>query len=83
MPGASLAGSGLMAGWMAALGLVSGWSDGLLVCVVGLVATLLESVLGATLQPRFAWLTNEVVNALQTLVAALLAMGLAPAVASL
>lgn len=80
---ASLAGSGLMAGWMAALGLVSGWSDGLLVCVVGLVATLLESVLGATLQPRFAWLTNEVVNALQTLLAALLAMGLAPAVASL
>jgi uncharacterized membrane protein len=35
---------------------------------------LIESLIGATLQPRFRWLTNEWVNALQTLIAALLAM---------
>jgi uncharacterized membrane protein len=42
------------------------------------VATLLESLLGATLQGRLAWLSNELVNGLQTLVAALLALALAP-----
>jgi uncharacterized membrane protein len=59
---------------MLALGLLSGWRDWLLVSVVGLVATLLESLIGATLQSRSALLTNEVVNGLQTLLAALLAM---------
>jgi uncharacterized membrane protein len=44
---------------------------------VGVVATLVESLIGATLQGRIAWLSNEVVNGLQTLVGALLAMGLA------
>ena len=71
---ASLAGSALMALVMLALGLLSGWRDWLLVSVVGLVATLLESLIGATLQSRSALLTNEVVNGLQTRLAALLAM---------
>ncbi|MFY8147611.1 MAG: TIGR00297 family protein, partial [Prochlorococcaceae cyanobacterium] len=35
------------------------------------------SLLGATLQGRVAWLGNELVNGLQTLVAALLAMAAA------
>ena len=74
---ASMAGSALMALLMVALGLVNGpllWG---LVTLVGLVATLLESWIGATLQHRWVWLSNEAVNALQTLIAALMAMGLA------
>jgi uncharacterized membrane protein len=47
------------------------------VAIVGLVATLLESVIGAGLQQRCQWLSNELVNALQTLIAALLAMAVA------
>ena len=49
----------------------------LLVTLVGLVATLIESLIGATLQGRIDWLSNELVNGLQTLIAALLAIGLA------
>jgi uncharacterized protein (TIGR00297 family) len=73
---ASLVGSALMAAWMAALGLLQGWGDGLLVAGVGLAATLLESVIGATVQSRLAWLSNEAVNALQTTLAAALAMAI-------
>ncbi len=71
---ASLAGSGLMALVMLGLGLISGWRAGLLVLGVGLLATLLESLIGATLQRRWHWLSNELVNGLQTLLAAALAM---------
>jgi uncharacterized protein (TIGR00297 family) len=74
---ASAVGSALMALVMLQLGLLAGGGAWLLVALVGLVATLIESLIGATLQPRFPWLTNEWVNALQTLIAALLAMLLA------
>jgi len=74
---ASLLGSALMALVMMQLGLLSGWPTWLLVSVVGLIATLLESWIGAGLQHRWSWLSNEVVNALQTLIGALLAMALA------
>jgi uncharacterized protein (TIGR00297 family) len=76
---ASLGGSALMALVMLQLGLLQGpllWG---LVTVVGLVATLLESLIGATLQSRWSWLSNEAVNALQTLIAALIAMAWAAA----
>jgi uncharacterized protein (TIGR00297 family) len=73
---ASLVGSGLMTVGLLALGLIHGWSMALLVSGVGLVATLAESVVGASLQQRWGWLSNELVNGLQTLLAALLAMGL-------
>ena len=46
---------------------------------MGLLATLAESVIGATLQSRLPWLSNELVNGLQTLLAALLAMASAAA----
>lgn len=72
---ASLIGSALMAALMLALGLLPGWPLVALVALVGLLATLLESVLGASLQGRLSWLSNELVNALQTAVAAALAMG--------
>lgn len=74
---ASLAGSALMAALMLAAGVIGGWGGWLLVTAVGLVATLLESLIGATLQTRFPWLSNELVNGIQTLLAALLAMAIA------
>ena len=74
---ASLAGSALMALVALQLGLLQGGGAWLLVTLVGLVATLIESLIGATLQGRLGWLSNELVNALQTLIAALLAIGLA------
>jgi len=74
---ASLAGSALMAFVALQLGLLQGAGPWLLVTLVGLVATLVESLIGATLQGRIPWLSNELVNALQTLIAALLAIGLA------
>lgn len=52
----------------------AGW---LLVTLVGLAATLMESWIGAALQQRWRWLSNELVNAIQTLLAAVLAMALA------
>jgi uncharacterized membrane protein len=72
-----------MAAVMAALGVIEhplAWG---LVTVVGLVATLLESLMGATLQPRLPWLSNELVNGLQTFVGALLALGVAPLIPGL
>jgi len=76
---ASLAGALLMGLVMLALGLLSGPAAWGLVAGVGLVATLLESLVGATLQRRYIWLSNELVNGLQTLIAALLALLLAAA----
>ena len=71
---ASLVGGLLMALVMLALGLIPGPSTWLLVGAVALLATLAESVIGATLQRRWSWLSNELVNGVQTLVAALLAL---------
>lgn len=73
---ASLLGSVVMAAWMLLLGLLAGWAEAGLVAAVGLLATLVESLIGATLQPRFAWLSNELVNGLQTTLAAVLAIAL-------
>ncbi|MEB3158031.1 MAG: TIGR00297 family protein [Synechococcus sp.] len=73
---ASFAGSGLMMLVMVAVGLLPTGPVAWLVACVGFVATLLESVLGALAQERTPWLSNELVNGLQTAVAALLAMGL-------
>ena len=77
---ASAAGALVMALVCAALGLLRG-AGRLeqvlpLVTLVGLVATVIESAIGATLQRRWAWLSNELVNGLQTAIAALLAIGL-------
>lgn len=45
------------------------------ICIVAaFIATNLESVIGATLQARFNWLTNEVVNILNTLIGAAIAI---------
>lgn len=61
-----------------------GWGVGLinlpgvLFCLVAaFIATNLESVIGATLQAKIDWLTNEVVNFLNTLIGAIAAVLLA------
>ncbi|MEX0587793.1 MAG: TIGR00297 family protein [Cyanobium sp.] len=75
---ASLVGSALMAAVMLAVGLIDGGSAWLLVTLVGLAATLIESLIGASAQQRWSWLSNELVNGVQTAIAALLAMALSP-----
>ena len=61
-------------GW--GLGLIDVW--GIIWCVLAaFIATNLESVIGATLQSRWQWLTNELVNVLNTLIGAAAAMLLA------
>ncbi|HIK44185.1 MAG TPA: TIGR00297 family protein [Leptolyngbyaceae cyanobacterium M65_K2018_010] len=70
---AGVLGSGVMAlvGW--AVGLIS--PGGVALCLLAaLVATHLESLIGATLQPRFSWLTNELVNVINTTLGAGLAL---------
>ena len=64
----------------AAIALV-GWGVGLInltavmLCMVSaFIATNLESVIGATLQSKFDWMTNEVVNMINTLIGAIAAV---------
>ncbi|MEO0373542.1 MAG: TIGR00297 family protein [Cyanobacteria bacterium P01_A01_bin.17] len=61
-------------GW--AVGLVS--PLGMVWCAISaFIATNIESLIGATLQSRFAWLTNEVVNGINTAIGAAAAIGIA------
>lgn len=76
---------GTLAGIVASVAIaLIGWAVtlidplGVLLCVVAaFIATNLESVIGATLQSKFDWLTNEVVNILNTLIGAIAAILLA------
>ncbi|MEZ2277721.1 MAG: TIGR00297 family protein [Microcoleus sp.] len=53
---------------------------GIVFCVIAaFIATNIESVIGATLQSKFEWLTNEVVNFINTLIGAIAAIVLASA----
>ena len=79
---ASAIGSLVMTAVVVAVQLVPAGPVAWLVAAVGLLATLLESLLGALLQERTPWLTNELVNAIQTAVAAVLAMAAVVVVAS-
>ncbi|NET56898.1 MAG: TIGR00297 family protein [Symploca sp. SIO2E6] len=73
---------GTLAGIVASAALsVIGWGVGLIdltgiaFCATSaLIATNLESVIGATLQSEFDWLTNEVVNIINTLIGAIAAV---------
>ena len=82
---------GTLAGILAsaAIALV-GWGVGLIslvgvgLCIIAaFIATNLESVIGATLQSKYDWLTNEVVNILNTLIGAIAVVVLALAVQTL
>ena len=79
---ASAIGSLVMTAVVVAMQLVPAGPVAWLVAAVGLLATLLESLLGALLQERTPWLTNELVNAIQTAVAAVLAMAAVVVLAS-
>jgi uncharacterized protein (TIGR00297 family) len=59
-----------------ALGLIT--FTGVIICTIAsFVATNLESVIGATLQSKFDWLTNELVNVINTIVGAVVAIAIA------
>lgn len=63
-----------LVGWL--VGLID--LTGLVFCVVAaFIATNIESLIGATLQAKVSWLTNEVVNILNTLIGAGVAILLA------
>ncbi|NJO81220.1 MAG: TIGR00297 family protein [Cyanobacteria bacterium RM1_2_2] len=76
---------GTLAGVLGSAALASlAWGLGLImpldiaVCVIAaFVATNLESLIGATLQAKVDWLTNEVVNIINTLIGAIVAIGVA------
>ena len=71
---ASAFGSLLMSVLMLALQLIPSWPLTGLVMLIGLVATLAESLFGALVQDRYDCMSNELVNALQTSLAAVLAI---------
>jgi uncharacterized protein (TIGR00297 family) len=63
---------------------VLGWSVGLIDllgviwCVIAaLIATTLESLIGATVEGKFRWLTHDIVNFLNTLIGAIAAIAIA------
>jgi uncharacterized protein (TIGR00297 family) len=73
---------GTLAGVLAsaAIALV-GWAVGLIsligvgICIIAaFIATNVESLIGATLQTRLSWLTNELVNVINTLIGAIVAI---------
>ncbi|MBW4645315.1 MAG: TIGR00297 family protein [Goleter apudmare HA4340-LM2] len=73
---------GTLAGVVASIAIAFvGWGVGLIDllgvvwCVLAaLIATNVESVIGATLQTKYTWLTNELVNVLNTLIGVIAAM---------
>ena len=73
---------GTIAGIVASIALaLVGWGLGLIdlpgigwCAIAAFIATNLESLIGATLQSRFAWLTNEVVNIINTFIGAVVAI---------
>jgi uncharacterized membrane protein len=73
---AGIVGSILIAFVSWAVGLID--LTGIVFCVVAaFIATNIESVIGATVQSKFEWLTNEVVNFFNTLIGAIAAIVLA------
>ena len=73
---AGVAGSAIIAGVGWSIGMITG--IGALICLLAaFIATNLESVIGATLQEKLPWLTNELVNIVNTTIGAIAAIGLA------
>ena len=72
---ATILGSLLMTISMTSLSIIPATPNVFLVVLFsGFIATLCESVIGAVIQHRFDWLTNELVNSLQTSISALIAI---------
>jgi len=71
---ASVLGSLVMTFVMKCFSLIPSISSAFIVFIAGILATLLESFIGALIQNRFKWLSNELVNFFQTTSAALFAL---------
>jgi uncharacterized protein (TIGR00297 family) len=73
---AGIVGSILLAALAWAVGLMS--PVGIAICAIAaLIATNIESLIGATIEGKFGWLTHDVVNILNTLIGAIVAILLA------
>jgi uncharacterized protein (TIGR00297 family) len=76
---------GTLAGALASMVLATiAWAIGLIApvgiiwCVIAaFIATTIESLIGATLESRFTWLTNDLVNLINTIIGAIVAILLA------
>ena len=71
---AGLLGSLIMTIVMIKLSIVSGLSVAFIVLLSGYLATILESFIGAALQNKIEWMTNELVNSIQTSIAAIISI---------
>jgi uncharacterized protein (TIGR00297 family) len=70
---AGILGSIALAAVALGLGMINFWGF-LCTIIAAFVATNIESVIGATVQTKFPWLTNEIVNFINTLIGAIVAM---------
>jgi uncharacterized protein (TIGR00297 family) len=78
---AGIVGSILLAALAWAVGLIS--PVGIAICTIAaFIATNIESLIGATIEGKFGWLTHDVVNILNTLIGAIVAILLALALQS-
>ncbi len=71
---AGLVGSAFMTFVMIKLSIISGLYVSLIVFFSGYLATILESYIGALIQNRINWLSNELVNSIQTTLAAIISI---------
>ena len=71
---AGLLGSFVMTAFMLNLSIISGLSVAFVVFLSGYLATFLESFIGAVVQDKIEWMTNELVNCIQTAIAAIISI---------
>ena len=71
---AGLLGSFIMTVFMLNLSIISGLSVAFIVFLSGYLATFLESYIGAVVQNKINWMTNELVNSIQTSIAAIISI---------
>ena len=71
---AGLLGSLVMTVVMFNLSIISGISVAFIVLFSGYLATILESYIGALVQNKIVWMTNELVNSIQTSLAAIISI---------
>ena len=71
---AGLFGSLIMTLVMINFSIISGISVALIVLLSGFLATFLESYIGAIAQNKINWMTNELVNSIQTSLAAIISI---------
>ncbi len=71
---AGLLGSLIMTVVMLKLSIISGISTAFIVFLSGYLATFLESFIGAVVQNKIEWMTNELVNFIQTTISAVISI---------